>query len=110
MAVLVPCFNEGDNAEETISHALGLQYPNFEVIAINDGSKDNTAEVLDRLAGKYEKLRVVHLAQNQGKAMALQAGSLLTDAEYLIGIDGDALLDPHAATWMVRHFLENDGV
>jgi len=107
---LVPCFNEGDNAEETLSHALGLQYPNFEVIAINDGSKDNTAEVLDRLAGKYEKLRVVHLAQNQGKAMALQAGSLLTDAEYLIGIDGDALLDPHAATWMMRHFLENDGV
>jgi biofilm PGA synthesis N-glycosyltransferase PgaC len=110
VAVLVPCFNEGDNAEETLSHALGLQYPNFEVIAINDGSKDNTAEVLDRLAGKYEKLRVVHLAQNQGKAMALQAGSLLTDAEYLIGIDGDALLDPHAATWMMRHFLENDGV
>ena len=110
VAVLVPCFNEGDNAEETLSHALGLQYPNFEVIAINDGSKDNTAEVLARLAGKYEKLRVVHLAQNQGKAMALQAGSLLTDAEYLIGIDGDALLDPHAATWMMRHFLENDGV
>ncbi|KAA8735350.1 poly-beta-1,6 N-acetyl-D-glucosamine synthase [Acinetobacter qingfengensis] len=110
VAVLVPCFNEGDNAEETLSHALALNYPNFEVIAINDGSKDNTAEVLNRLAEKYEKLKVVHLAQNQGKAMALQAGSLLTDAEYLIGIDGDALLDPHAATWMVRHFLVHPSV
>jgi biofilm PGA synthesis N-glycosyltransferase PgaC len=110
VAVLVPCFNEGDNAEETISHALSLQYPNFEVIAINDGSSDNTAEVLDRLAGQYEKLRVVHLAKNQGKAMALQAGSLLTDAEFLIGIDGDALLDPHAASWMMRHFLKDETV
>ena len=110
VAVLVPCFNEGDNAEETISHALSLQYPNFEVIAINDGSSDNTAEVLNRLAGQYEKLRVVHLAKNQGKAMALQAGSLLTDAEFLIGIDGDALLDPHAASWMVRHFLKDETV
>ncbi|QXW24742.1 poly-beta-1,6 N-acetyl-D-glucosamine synthase [Acinetobacter johnsonii] len=110
VAVLVPCFNEGDNAEETLSHALALQYPNFEVIAINDGSSDNTAEVLNRLALQYEKLRVVHLAQNQGKAMALQAGSLLTDAEYLIGIDGDALLDPHAASWMMRHFLEDETV
>ncbi|CAM4263736.1 poly-beta-1,6-N-acetyl-D-glucosamine synthase [Acinetobacter pragensis] len=110
VAVLVPCFNEGDNAEETLSHALALQYPNFEVIAINDGSSDHTAEVLDRLAGQYDKLRVVHFAQNQGKAMALQAGSLLTEAEYLIGIDGDALLDPHAASWMMRHFLKDETV
>lgn len=110
VAVLVPCFNESDNAEETISHALQLDYPDFEVIAINDGSSDNTAEVLDQLAMKYDKLRVVHLAQNQGKAMALQAGSLVTEAEYLIGIDGDALLDKHAATWMVRHFLADPTV
>ncbi|ENV55497.1 poly-beta-1,6-N-acetyl-D-glucosamine synthase [Acinetobacter baylyi] len=110
VAVLVPCFNEGDNAEETITHALGLDYPNFEVIAINDGSSDNTADVLNRLAEKYEKLRVVHLAQNQGKAMALQAGSLLTEAEFLIGIDGDALLDSHAAKWMIRHFQEDHTV
>ncbi|MCU4588094.1 poly-beta-1,6-N-acetyl-D-glucosamine synthase [Acinetobacter ursingii] len=107
VAVLIPCFNEGDNAEETISHALSLDYPNFEVIAINDGSSDNTAEVLDRLAERFEKLRMVHLAQNQGKAVALQAGSLLTQAEFLIGIDGDALLDPHAAKWMIRHFLQD---
>ncbi len=110
VAVLVPCFNEGDNAEETITHALGLDYPNFEVIAINDGSSDNTAEVLNRLAEQHEKLRVVHLAQNQGKAMALQAGSLMTEAEILIGIDGDALLDSHAATWMVRHFQQDPTV
>ncbi|MDM1246410.1 poly-beta-1,6 N-acetyl-D-glucosamine synthase [Acinetobacter sp. R933-2] len=110
VAVLVPCFNEGENAEETLSHALQLNYPHFEVIAINDGSSDHTAQILDALAQKYPKLRVVHLAKNQGKAMALQAGSLLTDAEYLIGIDGDALLDPHAAVWMIRHFLADPSV
>lgn len=110
VAVLIPCFNEGDNAEETLAQALALQYPNFEVIAINDGSSDNTAEVLNRLAEKYERLRVVHLAENQGKAMALQAGSLMTEAEYLLGIDGDALLDPHAAQWMIRHFQNNPNI
>lgn len=110
VAVLIPCFNEQDNAVETITHALNLNYPNFEVIAINDGSSDRTAEILNALTEKHEKLRVVHLAENQGKAMALQAGSLLTDAEYLIGIDGDALLDRHAAQWMIRHFLQNPSV
>lgn len=110
VAVLIPCFNEGDNAAETIQHAVALAYPNFEVIAINDGSTDQTATVLNHFATKYERLRVVHLATNQGKAMALQAGSLMTDAEILLGIDGDALLDPHAATWMVKHFIQHDYV
>ena len=110
VAVLVPCFNEGDNAEETLAQALKLNYPHFEVIAINDGSSDNTAAVLDRLALQYSQLRVVHLAENQGKAMALQAGSLVTEAEYLLGIDGDALLDPDAAQWMIRHFLTHRNV
>lgn len=110
VAVLIPCFNEGDNAEETITQALALKYPNFEVIAINDGSSDNTGEVLNRLAAQHPRLRVVHLAENQGKAMGLQAGSLVTDAEYLLGIDGDALLDPHAASWMLRHFQRDPAV
>ena len=110
VAVLIPCFNEGDNAEETITQALALKYPNFEVIAINDGSSDNTGEVLNRLAAQHPRLRVVHLAENQGKAMGLQAGSLVTDAEYLLGIDGDALLDSHAASWMLRHFQRDPAV
>ncbi|MFX5134383.1 glycosyltransferase, partial [Acinetobacter baumannii] len=59
VSVLIPCFNEGENAEETISHALRLDYPEFEVIAINDGSRDNTGEVLDRLAARHPRLRVV---------------------------------------------------
>lgn len=110
VAVLIPCFNEGVIVEETILHALQLKYPHFEVIAINDGSQDDTAAVLERLAGQHERLRVVHLAENQGKAMALQAGSLVTEAEFLIGIDGDALLDPHAAQWMMRHFQKNSAI
>ena len=107
VTVLVPCYNEGPNVEETLRHALSLDYPDFEVIAINDGSRDDTGAVLDRMVGSDPRLRVVHLASNQGKAMALQAGALLARHEILIGIDGDALLDRHAAHWIVRHF-END--
>jgi biofilm PGA synthesis N-glycosyltransferase PgaC len=110
VSILIPCYNEGDNAEETLNHALALDYPDFEVIAINDGSKDNTGEVLDRMAAKHPRLRVVHLAQNQGKAMGLQAGALLAKNEILIGIDGDALLDAECAHWMVRHFMDDPRV
>jgi biofilm PGA synthesis N-glycosyltransferase PgaC len=110
VSVLIPSYNEGENAEETVGHALALDYPDFEVVAIDDGSKDDTGAVLDRLAARNPRLRVVHLAQNQGKAIALQTGSLLAKHEILICIDGDALLDRHAAHWFVRHFVASPRV
>ena len=67
ISILVPCYNESDNAEETLRAAAGVDYPDFEVIAINDGSRDNTAEVLDRLVGQIPRLRVVHLAKNRAR-------------------------------------------
>lgn len=104
ISILVPCYNEGENAVETLTTACAVDYPDFEVIAINDGSRDNTAEVLDSLAGKLPRLRVVHLAANQGKATALNTGGLLAKHEILVGIDGDAMLDPQALHWIARAF------
>ena len=105
VSVLIPCFNEGPHAEETIGHALALDYPDFEVVAINDGSRDDTGAILDALAARHPRLRVVHMDSNQGKAIALQGGSLLARHEILLCIDGDALLDPECARWMVHHFM-----
>ncbi|MGC3996884.1 MAG: poly-beta-1,6-N-acetyl-D-glucosamine synthase [Anaeromyxobacter sp.] len=110
ISVLVPLYNEEENAEETLTQALALDYPEFEVIAVNDGSKDGTGAVIDRLAALHPRLKAVHLAQNQGKAMGLQAACLLARHELLLCIDGDALIDRHAARWMVRHFVEDPHV
>jgi biofilm PGA synthesis N-glycosyltransferase PgaC len=104
ISILVPCYNESANAEETLRAAASVDYPDFEVIAINDGSRDNTAEVLDRLAREIPRLRVVHLAKNSGKAAALNTGAMLAKNEILVCIDGDALLDPHALRWVAYVF------
>lgn len=102
-SIIIPCFNEEAQVKETIRYALQTQYSKFEVIAVNDGSSDRTAEILDELAQQYPMLRVVHLAENQGKAFALRSGMMVSQFEYLICIDGDALLHPHAAIWMMHH-------
>jgi biofilm PGA synthesis N-glycosyltransferase PgaC len=103
-SILIPCFNEEQNVHDTIYYALATEYPDFEVIAINDGSKDRTAEILDELAALNPRLRVVHLTANQGKAMALRAGAIAAKHEFLICIDGDAMLHPKATAWMMLHF------
>ena len=110
VSILIPCYNEGENVRETIGILEQQHYKNFEIIAINDGSKDNTLEILHELATKYENLRVVNLATNQGKAMGLRTAALLAKSEILVCIDGDALLSPDAVGWMVRHFIENPNV
>jgi biofilm PGA synthesis N-glycosyltransferase PgaC len=110
VSILIPCFNEGVHAEETLRHALATDYPEFEVLAINDGSSDNTGAILDGMVEIHPRLRVVHMEKNQGKAMALQSGCLMAKHEILICIDGDALLDPTCASWMVRHFIEDTDV
>ncbi|MCZ5115567.1 glycosyltransferase family 2 protein, partial [Escherichia coli] len=79
---------EEKNARETISAALAQRYANLEVIAINDGSSDNTAQVLQQLAQEEPRLRVIHRAANQGKAVALKAGAAAARGDLLVCIDG----------------------
>lgn len=110
ISLIVPCHNEGDNVRETVETLLAHDYPDFEVIAVNDGSYDNTGAILDEMAHGHPRLRVVHLEQNQGKAMALTTAALLADSQYFICVDGDALLHPHAARWMMSHFLNSPRV
>ncbi|HQA25675.1 MAG TPA: poly-beta-1,6-N-acetyl-D-glucosamine synthase [Candidatus Competibacteraceae bacterium] len=104
VSILVPCYNEEDNVKEVITHLMGMNYPNYEVIAINDGSKDRTGDILNHLSITYPKLKVIHHAKNQGKAIGLNTAALFARSEYLIGIDGDALLDHDAIPWLLRHF------
>ena len=104
VSILVPCFNEAEQLRETLAHLNTIAYPDYEIICINDGSRDNTAEILDELTHKYDRLRVIHLTTNGGKARALNVGALLAKQEILVCIDSDAILDPHAVTWLVAQF------
>jgi biofilm PGA synthesis N-glycosyltransferase PgaC len=104
-SIIVPCFNEGENLHDTIEWLNQQNWPNFEIIAVNDGSTDNTGEILEQLLDKYPRLRVVHQARNMGKAMGLRAGAMAAQSEYLICIDGDALLDKNCTAWLMSHLV-----
>src|SRR6478609_3548748 len=60
VSILLPCHNEEANAEETISVLATIDYPDFEIVAINDGSTDRTGAILDELTTRFPQLRVIH--------------------------------------------------
>lgn len=110
VSLVVPCHDEGPNVRETVRSLLEQRYPQIEVVALDDGSTDDTGAILDALAATDPRLRVVHLAENQGKAVALRTAALAARSEYLVRIDGDAILDEYAAHWMVSHLLSGSRV
>ncbi len=104
VSILVPCFNESEQLHETLRYLDTIEYPDYEIICIDDGSADNTGAILDALSLQYARLRVIHLTENGGKARALNVGALMAKHEILVCIDSDAVLDPHAVTWLVAQF------
>lgn len=110
VSFIVPCHNEAENVAETIASLLDQDYPDFEIIAINDASTDDTANILNALAHTNDLVRVIHFEKNQGKAMGLRVGTLAARNEILICLDGDALLDRNATRWLASHFVEGPRV
>lgn len=111
ITVLIPCHNEGENIHETIRSVAEQRYPGpIEIIAIDDGSTDDTFDRLSALTNIYPALRVIRLTSNQGKATALWVGTLASVSEYLVCIDGDAILDEYAAHWLVWHLVTGSRV
>lgn len=105
MSILVPCYNEAETIAETIKNLSALSYPDYEIIAVNDGSRDDTGQILHDLLPLYPKLRVIDCRENKGKANALHIAAHASTSEYLICVDSDALLDDNAPFYLIQHFL-----
>ncbi|MBU2700474.1 biofilm PGA synthesis N-glycosyltransferase PgaC [Sporomusaceae bacterium BoRhaA] len=105
VSVIVPAHNEQEAIASTIESIMQSDYPNFEVLVVDDGSKDDTPRILRELAVKYDKLRVFILEKNRGKPSALHYGTLASIGEIVMTIDADAYVDVDAMTWLVSHFV-----
>ena len=104
ISVLIPAFNEQENIKSTVENVLKSDYKYLkEVIIINDGSTDNTLEIIEQLEKKYPKVRVLN-KKNSGKADSLNRALKIAKGELIAVIDADSYPDSNALSVMAGYF------
>jgi glycosyltransferase involved in cell wall biosynthesis len=97
LSIVIPMFNEEENAEGTlkrIEESLARLEGSYEIIAVNDGSTDQTLEVLRRAAFQRENIKVVSYPRNGGRGKALRCGFKESKGEIIVSIDADLSYAP----------------
>jgi glycosyltransferase involved in cell wall biosynthesis len=110
LSIFFPAYNDSGTIASLVITALRAARkltPDHEVIVVNDGSADNTAEILDELARTYPEVRVVHHEKNRGYGGALRTGFATATRERVFYTDGDAQYDPAEMDVLWRRFDDN---
>lgn len=109
VTILVPAFNEALIIERTIDNLLQLDYPNYDIIVVDDGSTDQTFDLVKQRAELEDKLSVYHI-KNSKRAGALNYGLTKTNAEFLVCTDADSLLDQQSIRVAIRRLMQNENL
>jgi peptidoglycan-N-acetylglucosamine deacetylase len=105
VSVLIPAYNEESVIVDTVRAALASNYPKLEVIVVDDGSKDRTAELVRANFGRDRRVRLL-MQSNHGKPSALNHGLSEAIGEIVVSIDADTIVDPEAVPRLIRHFAD----
>lgn len=132
VSILVPAFNEEAGIKDSVRSLLSLHYPEYEVIVINDGSKDNTLiKVIEEFDMKQvtkvitksipsKEIKAIYQSEthpnlylidkdNGGKADALNAGLNVGKYPYFCSVDGDSILENDAFAKVMKPIINSDG-
>jgi biofilm PGA synthesis N-glycosyltransferase PgaC len=104
VSVVVAAFCEEAVIDGTLESLLSLDYPDYEVVVVDDGSPDRTAALVRRRMAHDARLRLIEKRVNEGKAMALNDAIPVTRGEIVVVVDADIRPRPDVLRHMVPHF------
>ena len=107
MAVIIPAYNEEKVICNSVRAMLAADMKDFEILVVDDGSTDSTADVVRRTFKNEPRVRVIRKS-NGGKWSALNLALESTDADIVVTLDADTLFAPDALRLLVRHFSDEN--
>ena len=111
LSIVIPACNEEESIEQTVTRLLNQDYPNLELIVVNDRSTDSTGAILTELDTKYSKLKVVTIADLPpnwlGKNHAIHQGCKHATGEWILLTDADIMFSPDSLKKTLSYSLEN---
>ena len=111
LTIFFPCYNEEQNVERVTCEAIaaaGQVSDDYEIIIVNDGSKDRTADVADKLAEAHPQVRAIHHEVNKGYGAALQTGFKNASKELVFYTDGDGQFKIEEIKALLPHIEKYD--
>ena len=105
VSVIIAAYNEAKVIRKTIATLLGSDYPNLDILVVDDGSQDGTAAVVTAAYGGDPRVRVIE-KPNGGKASALNLGIQQCRGEIIVALDADTAFAPDTIPKLVRHFAD----
>ena len=110
VTIMIPAHNEEAVISNTVENVLNLDYPNFEVIVIDDRSSDNTASVIKELEAKYEQVQALIREKGAfpGKSAVLNDAFKMANGEAVLVFDADATVEPDFLTKLIPHLEPAD--
>lgn len=109
ITVIIPVYNSQDTLEKCIASVDASTYPNesIHILLVNNQSRDQSFDVFTRCQTRFPALRMQWLNAEQGKSRALNLALYNSDGKYIINMDSDGLLEPHALENLVSKFEMN---
>ena len=110
VSIIIPCFNQGEWIKEAVESAVNQTYKNVEIVIINDGSTDNSEDVIHSLCEKYPDIVFINEKENHGVVYARNKAIQMTSAEYILPLDADDKIAPSYVEKAVKILEENPNI
>ena len=107
VSIIVPAYNEELVVGNTIASLLQSDYPNYEIIVVDDGSQDNTSKVVTDRFGGNERVQLIAVS-NGGKAAALNTGLRYARGEVIVALDADTVFTPQTVGALAHRFYDKN--
>jgi len=110
ITVLVPCFNEEKVIAQSLRSLMALDYPNFEIVVIDDGSSDHTFKIAKTFETNSKVPLLALTKKNSGKADSINTGLMVARGEYVLCVDADCIVEKSSLRKGIRHMLADPNV